>query len=56
MYKVEVLKREIAELEDDLRNVKNAAVKNVIRNMIVQKKKRLKKVLLEEELREKSKG
>jgi len=54
VYKVEVLKREIAELEEDLKNVKNVAVKNVIRNMIVQKKKRLNKILLKEELREKS--
>jgi len=52
MYKVEALKREIAELEENLENVKSAAVKNVIKNMIVQKKKRLKKILLKEKLRE----
>lgn len=43
--KIERLKREIRELEEDLEKVKTTAVKNVIKNMIIRKQEALRRAI-----------
>jgi hypothetical protein len=48
--KIERLKREIRELEEDLERVKTTAVKNVIKNMIIRKQEALRRAIALKEL------
>lgn len=43
--KIERLKKEIRELEEDLEKVKTTAVKNVIKNMIIRKQEALRRAI-----------
>ncbi|MBC7129180.1 MAG: hypothetical protein H5T45_05565 [Thermoplasmatales archaeon] len=52
MDKIERLKKEIRELEEDLEKVKTTAVKNVIKNMIIRKKEALKRAIALKKLEE----